>query len=302
MTLRIIPIFIPLGQIGNSPPSSFENTGWVLNEVREYLNSGISENRELRIAARFISQRLESLLEGERCVLIFDGMDELPREGYDEKCQLFLRFAQQWTEKKGNRIFFSCREFDYPKELCIDSLVLFPFDWEDVEKYLKSHLPAPEFIRRRDEAKKIWEQGGANRALLDNPFFLHLATRHMLDYPGEPLPMNRGLLFDSYVKRIFRNESQIDIGNENVACLLEDLALWITTEKTSGTKAAWTTLEATEEGRLLTRAIRANQDNRSLPYFVDITSDGITFRHHRLREFFTARSMKRRFFMKSDIS
>lgn len=145
---KSIPIFIPLGQIGSSVPTPFEGSDWVLQQIRGYLDGGNFESRDSNIAAKFISRQLESLLEEGRCVIIFDGMDELPRHGYDKKCQTLVQFAQRWTQGKANRIIFSCREFDYPKELRIHSLVLLQFDWKDVEKYLKHHVLSHEFPQR----------------------------------------------------------------------------------------------------------------------------------------------------------
>lgn len=293
-----IPILIPLAE---ARKDISEDKDWVLEIVREFLMGKSFEDRELRFMMRYLEQRLTSLLNSGRCTIIFDGMDELPRRLYDERCRALLRFATEWTRNRNNKFVFSCREFDYPRELQIDSLVLFPFNWNDVESFLQTHLPAPIFEQRRKEARQAWEQGGPAKALLDNPFFLHLATRHILDRPTELLPLNRGMLFDAYVKRIFRFENELDATErsrrEKVAELVETLALWISDRKISGTRAVWSDLASETEGQLIASELRKLQDDSTLPYFISIDSDGLTFRHHRLREFFAARALKRTVFL-----
>lgn len=291
----LIPLFIPLGQIGHVTDP---NPIILLKHISAYLRGAYHLDYELALGAEFVDQGIPSLLHSGRCLFIFDGMDELPKQGYDETCRNLLTFARHWTDKQRNRCVFSCREFDYPKELRIDSLVIFPFEWSDVEQYLKLHLPPSEYSRRGREARHLWKQSRAARSMLDNPFFLHLATRHILERPNDPLPANRGPLFDSYVERVFRNDQNINDANASTAIrhLLERLALWLTDTKASGTSASLADLRQSAGGASIAKALAELDTSSVLRYFLDTTPDSVTFRHHRLREFFAALALKKQYF------
>jgi hypothetical protein len=291
----LIPIFIPLGQLGHIAGSAPE---LMLRQISTYLRRAHPTGSELALATKFLDDTIPALLKAGRCMFIFDGMDELPKQGYDETCRHLLEFSRHWSDNRANRFIFSCREFDYPKELRIDSLVIFPFEWPDVDLYLRHQLPQSEYVRRRQEARVLWDESRTGRSMLDNPFFLHLTTRHILDRPNDAIPANRGPLFDAYVDRVFRIEGQGAAEGESalVRRMLEDLALWLTVTKASGTSASLQALEQTLDGGKVAVRLRELRAHPVVPYFIDLTPETVTFRHHRLREFFAALALKRRYF------
>ena len=296
-TGKIIPVFIPLGHLGHVKAGSPDA---MLRKVSEYLRKAYPKLSDASIGAQFISERLPDLLNAGRCILIFDGMDELARKGrdYEEACETLRKFASTWTSKTTNRFVFSCREFDYPQELRINSLIISPFEWIDVKQYLKAHLPESEFLRREPEVHRLWRESRSARFVLDNPFFLNLATRQIWENPMDPFPVHRGPLLDSYIERVFRHDSSLtreSQSSDELIQVIEDFAFWLTETKASGVSVEWTRLRESDNGRRLAERIDACKRNFSLPYFLDVSADSISFRHNRVREYFAARALKQRF-------
>lgn len=296
-TGKLIPVFIPLGHLRHVKAGSSDA---MLRQVSEYLCKAYPKLSDASIGAQFISKRLADLLNAGRCIIIFDGMDELARKGkeYEEACETLRKFASTWTNKTTNRFVFSCREFDYPQELRINSLIISPFEWIDVRQYLKAHLPESDFLRREPEVHRLWRESRSAKFVLDNPFFLNLATRQIWDNPNDPFPVHRGPLLDSYIERIFRHDStprRESQSSDELIQVIEDFAFWLTETKASGVSVEWTRLRESDNGRRLAERIEACKHNSNLPYFLDVTADSTSFRHNRVREYFAARALKQRF-------
>jgi hypothetical protein len=78
---------------------------------------------------------LPSLAARGRVIVIFDGMDEMSRERYNEKTEALSKYAEQQLDNI--HTLFSCRIADYSPAFRHRRLVLLPFDRSHIRQFLK---------------------------------------------------------------------------------------------------------------------------------------------------------------------
>lgn len=88
-----------------------------------------------------LASNLEGYLEEGRVFMLFDGLNEMPHEGYKERVQALRRFIDKWSAK-GNRFLVTCRVLDYDDELSgLQRVEVQPLNDEQIKAFLENELP-----------------------------------------------------------------------------------------------------------------------------------------------------------------
>jgi HEAT repeat protein len=145
----------------------------------------------------FLAQYLESYLEGGSLVLLLDGIDQLPFEGYRDAVDHLHEFASTWGQ---NKFVFSCRTLDYEHSFGRPRLLIAPLEEHQIEDFALRYLPDT-------GAELVQQLGRGDRALLDlarNPFMLRMMT--LVHRREGRLPAVRPRLLDEFVQVLLGRE------------------------------------------------------------------------------------------------
>lgn len=82
------------------------------------------------------SEQIDELIQSERLIIFFDGMDEMSRDRYGEHTEALSMFAQDRRIKT----LFTCRIADFSPKFFHERLVLMPFGHTQVTEYLKDYF------------------------------------------------------------------------------------------------------------------------------------------------------------------
>lgn len=77
------------------------------------------------------------LAAARRLLVMFDGLDEMSRDGYNEYLAELSKFAGQHAHRRGVRTLFSCRVADFSPAFQHQRLLLLPFNQAQVRAYLR---------------------------------------------------------------------------------------------------------------------------------------------------------------------
>jgi formylglycine-generating enzyme required for sulfatase activity len=133
-----LPLLVPLG--GYSGPET------AIEFVRAYFGA--------------LGSDLEAYLKGGRVILLLDGLNEMPREKYEERIGRIQALLSQFTEVSA---VVTCRALDYPdKGLQIEKLEVKPLDPPRQREYLQRYLddgPGDALFWQMagDEMRRLWE-------------------------------------------------------------------------------------------------------------------------------------------------
>jgi formylglycine-generating enzyme required for sulfatase activity len=131
-----------------------------------------------------LAANLNTYLAGGKLLLLFDGLNEMPQDGYREACQALRAFIDAWSGA-GNRFVVTCRALDYGEELTgLQRIEVQPLTDDLVRRFLESELP--------DGWQALWQalQGDGERRLLEmarNPYLLTV----IIDVFGEDGELSR---------------------------------------------------------------------------------------------------------------
>ena len=85
---------------------------------------------------------LEGYLKAGKLFILFDALNEMPKEGYKERAQALRRFIDRWS-LKGNRFLVTCRVLDYEGELSgLQRIEVQPLKDDQIKEFLQKELPA----------------------------------------------------------------------------------------------------------------------------------------------------------------
>ena len=128
----LVPLFVRLGE--------FHVPGRVTpDRVLDHVRASSPES---------VRPWLESLDRAGRLVLVFDGMDEMSRDRYNEHAAALSDFAEARSSplylplltRPTTKTLFSCRIADFSPAFLHQRLVLLPFDLSQIQEYLRSYL------------------------------------------------------------------------------------------------------------------------------------------------------------------
>jgi predicted NACHT family NTPase len=269
--------------------------------------------------AQFIASNLEAMLQVGRVCLIFDALDEMPQDSYQERYQALKEFMVMWEGFGDNRFIYSCRILDYDPSFSVDEVIIDRFDRARISNFLKQHAP----VVARDLYKRIIDDE-ALEELVSNPFFLQALAYINMVYPADTrapnplwLPASRGELLKEFIEQLLEREAgikqrkyleSVEGGLDTLRRFLSELAFTLQERKEGRTSAQTGSLYAIWQKypqwqRLIWISRRARiLGKRGEPAhdIVDTVPPNVTpperieFIHHRLQEFFAAEELARR--------
>lgn len=293
-----IPIIINLRDYGQILSPSEKTTGysWVIEFLKKYLH----QQEDLSPYGTNIAENLEQNLGLGRMIVIFDSLDELPREGYDQLCKNLTDFAYHYSRIPPsvghNNFLFSCRTLECPDALERVGVEIQPFTLKNVKDFLSVKLSKKVVRRRMGELNDLYHRLPEEQQLHTNPFFLSLIYDFIINHEIEPIPESQSKLFTDFVQRSFARQASST--SEKALDLLELLAFYGTTIRSSGTGTPLQDLE-NKDPQLKQNIINVlNNKNHalheSIRYFVNVENNlTLNFIHHRFREYFTASHLKK---------
>ncbi len=242
---------------------------------------------------------LDEALANGQIWLFADGLNEMPRAGYETRLAQWRAFLHSDEfAGRGNRALVACRIADYGEGIAAPRLVIHDMDEERIRAFLEKRLPG--------RAATLWQQLEQDRregrgdmfALAQIPFWLVMLTR-LSGQSG--LPPNRAALLDQFICTWLDYEAARPGGrlltDEHRQAFADGL-----------TRLAWRGLERSqnytfsraEACRILGAAQTALSAEDLLALgrdcsLLDLTPFSVRFQHQLLQEFFAAREFARRF-------
>jgi len=147
-----------------------------------------------------LAAHLEGYLQAGKLLLLFDALNEMPRESYETRIHALRRFIDRWVSI-GNRFLVTCRVLDYRGELSgLQRVEVQPLSDDQIQGFLRNELPG--------DWQALWQrlaQGTDDRRLLEmarNPYLLTI----MIDVFAEDgqLGRNRAELMDRFSHILLR--------------------------------------------------------------------------------------------------
>ncbi|MDW8279474.1 MAG: SUMF1/EgtB/PvdO family nonheme iron enzyme, partial [Anaerolineales bacterium] len=279
-----LPLFVSLGAHRQGTPLTFLREAWKHTVGFDGLD--------------------EALAQG-RVWLFADGLNEMPRAGYDLRLAQWRAFLHgEEFSGRGNRALVACRVADYGEGIGAPRLVIHKMDDERIRAFLQKRAPA--------HTRTLWQQLEADRdhgrgdlyALAQTPFWLVMLARLT---GSEGLPRNRAALLETFISRWLDYEATRPGGR-----MLDDAcrqAFWegLTRLARRGLERSQNyAFPRAEAERILTAAqtrLRA-ADLLTLGRdctLLDLTPHSVRFQHQLLQEFFAARDLARRFAAGEDL-
>jgi formylglycine-generating enzyme required for sulfatase activity len=117
-----------------------------------------------------LAAQLENYLEAGKLFFLFDALNEMPLEGYRERCAALRDFIDRGSAR-GNRFLVTCRILDYGGELTgLQRVEIQPLSDEQIQRFLGNELPERwqalwHMLRRDDSRHRLLE-------MARNPYLL----------------------------------------------------------------------------------------------------------------------------------
>ena len=314
-TPKTVPIYIDMGaydgQRENKPVAVIE---FIHNWLRSH--SSVLESHRLH-PLQFVAENIETLLRQGRVTCIFDALDEMPQNDYQERYQALKNFMRSW-EAFGNRFIYSCRSLDYDPAFNVDEVIIDRFDRDRIRNFLNKHVPnvAESLYARITEDDSLFE-------IVNNPFLLQAlayinvvaANKNDLVELHRPLlPNTRGKLIQAFVDALLQREAEekqndyltsVPGGISILKEFLAELAFVLQRRRQAGTSVQakelreiwekypqWQTLMLISiRARILgKRGETPDQLADTSPSDFQLSSR-LEFVHHRIQEYFAAESL-----------
>ncbi|MBN1148467.1 MAG: SUMF1/EgtB/PvdO family nonheme iron enzyme, partial [Anaerolineales bacterium] len=171
-----LPLLVRLSQQGDRDPFEFLGSEW-----------------ERRTGSVFA----DALAAG-RLLALVDGINEMPRDGRDERLKAWRHFSDDYAG--GNQIVFTSREKDYDRQLDLPRVRVEPLDDARIADYLQRNGAAGLGELLDDPRNNL-------RQMARNPFNLCLLTYAYKCDQGAMA--NRGALLAWFADELFRREEKL---------------------------------------------------------------------------------------------
>jgi hypothetical protein len=242
---------------------------------------------------------IEDLDRNGRLVVLFDGMDEMSRDRYNEHTEALSLFAA--SRRGAVKTLFSCRITDFSRELNHRRLVLLPFRRTQIAEYLRRYLLVP----RIEIDDQTWSLSRLARRLAagdlpvdaTNPFVLWLLCLFLQE--RRTWPSSRVQLLGYFLDKSYERKQE-DAADEGHALPPREEALrawawiaWTITGRNLGAAVPVELLVAAsgggEAGERMRAMVRAGLWCGVLVASVQEAEEYLVrFEHHRFQEYFTA--------------
>ena len=277
-----VVVFVPLSRY----TSEFAGTPGTAGSVRQLISESV-----LRLD-KLLPAELSRLMGEERLIVIFDGMDEMPRGIYSDRVRRLSSYARFNSGRV--KTVFSCRINDFAPEFLHRQMVLLPFDHANVTDYLSENLDLPiriagiKYTRGSAVANAILERPELAE-LATNPQMLSLIAGYILT--KKEWPATRAQLFNAYVEELYRAKTMDKVPPAAAPTEFYDACArmaYLSTRDQGGVTGD-TTILRKEWGQerldeVVTRAVECGLLLRDPE-----RPERVTFAHHRLQEYLTAR-------------
>ena len=91
--------------------------------------------------AQELAANLKEYLQAGKLFFLFDALNEMPLEGYSDRCLALRRFIDQWSTQ-GNRFLVTCRILDYSEELSgLQRVEVKTLSDDKIQHFLQNELP-----------------------------------------------------------------------------------------------------------------------------------------------------------------
>ena len=239
------------------------------------------------VEERGLAGAFEGLLAEGRLVLLFDGLDEMPRRDFARRLEAIRAF----TRARGQAtMLFACRTRDFPprSQFDVQQIRLAPFNARRVRAYLRQRgIREPARV-----AQRLLAPQSPLAEVVGNPFMLALVARHLENHGS--LPASRARLLEEFVERqLGRLERKAGpIGRRKVESGLGRLSLGLLERFGAGTAVpveellGLSGLEPSEGALLVDAAISERLLQR------DADTGAVRFFHPRVQEVFAASALR----------
>jgi formylglycine-generating enzyme required for sulfatase activity/class 3 adenylate cyclase len=143
-----------------------------------------------------LAANLRAYLDAGRLLLLLDALNEMPHEGYRERCETLRAFIDEWSAR-GNRFVVTCRNLDYGEELTgLQRVEVQPLSDSQIQRFLENELP--------EKWQALWhslQSDAARNRLLEmarNPYVLTVMI-DVFEQDGE-LSRNRAELMGRFTE------------------------------------------------------------------------------------------------------
>ncbi len=250
-----------------------------------------------RSAPEEVRPWIDALDRQGRLVLLFDGMDEMSRDRYNEHTEALSVFAGSRSGR--TRTLFSCRIADFSPSFIHRRLVLLPFDRSQIALYLRRFLQiAPEVDGEIWRLSRLARRLVAGELTVDatNPFVLWLLCLFLRE--EKTWPSSRTQLLSFFYERNFEAKQQeskmkgLPFPSREEAFDAWARIAFVITARNLGTAAGLEELieETAGSGEIerLRPLIRVGRSCGILAESLPERPHLVRFAHHRFQEYFTA--------------
>jgi formylglycine-generating enzyme required for sulfatase activity len=153
-------------------------------------------------AAPELAANLEGYLEQGRLLILFDGLNEMPAQGYVQRAAALRDFIERW-QATGNRFIVTCRVLDYGEELQgLQRVEVRPFSHDQIQAFLQKVLAQhwagmwAALTQGSDAGHRLLQMAG-------NPYVLTLMVGEFVRRRGQ-LSRNRAELMTNFTDNLWQ--------------------------------------------------------------------------------------------------
>ncbi len=270
-----IPILVDLRYFGG--PTD------VVSFARQYLTKRMP-------FASVIGEAIEELLLSGRVVLLFDGLDEMPRKNYANRLAKLKALTGAYPN---NRFVFTCRSPDYDPALRFHHFALQPLTDNGIQDFLSKSFHTtsypealgPESLRKT--APWLLER-------CRNPLRLRMLVTYFISKGG--VPKNATEMDETFVMYLLNRRigAHTRASLQDVMNCLAELALCIADNEGVGVEMKKANLDSKVWNEVRHRdALTVGIESGVL--CENPEKDSLSFSHHRLQEYFAALALAKRY-------
>lgn len=265
-----LPILIELSHYRQTDPITKEPIE-IIDFLKNYLG-------QIHPDSSFLSADLEKSLQRRSFLFIFDGLNEMPPEDYNERVRKIAEFSKL---RRKHRFVFACRTLHYDPLLEAKTLTIMPLDNSRIRLFLHK------YIENSSQAEKIFDElEKAPSQVVDacrTPLILFMLSRAQIYQPNLGIPNDPVSIFDGFVHQLYvDNNIPID-QREKLSDALNSLAFKMISNGmiSASVNDEWLSKNISSNNLSLIKG--HGKSSGILDYSI---AHGYKFSHHMLQEYF----------------